>query len=241
MGEENNLKQIMCIGIDRTEQKKADDIAALQMSERTAAEERNRLARDLHDAVSQTLFSASLIADVLPRIWGRDQNEGLKRLEEMRQLTRGSLAEMRTLLFELKPTALVDAELGDLLRQLAEAIKGRARLPVTVDIQGKCEIPVEVKVALYRIAQEALNNMAKHSGASCGQVALQCLPQGIVLSISDNGQGFDKSLSAFNGFGLGNMKERAEKIGASLLIDSRIDNGTSITVTWPGNSGEMKQ
>src|SRR5512138_3291935 len=85
---------------------------------------------DAYDAVTQTLFSASLIADVLPRLWERNPEEGRRRLEELRQLTRGALAEMRTLLLELRPTALTEAALADLLKQLAEAINGRARLPV---------------------------------------------------------------------------------------------------------------
>ena len=100
-------------------------------------EERQRLARELHDAVTQTLFSSSLIADVLPRIWERNPEEGRRRLEELRQLTRGALAEMRTLLLELRPSALVEVELGDLLRQLSEAFTGRSRIPVQLEIEGK--------------------------------------------------------------------------------------------------------
>jgi HAMP domain-containing protein len=102
-------------------------IDRLQTSEgrlaNVAAEERTRLARDLHDAVSQTLFSASIIAEVLPKLWEKDQDEGRRRLEEVRQLTKGALAEMRMLLFELRPSALADAELGYLVRQLAEGRK----------------------------------------------------------------------------------------------------------------------
>ena len=111
-------------------------------------EERQRLARELHDAVTQTLFSASLIADVLPRLWERSPDEGHRRLEELRQLTRGALAEMRTLLMELRPAALVEVELSDLLRQLGEAFTGRARLPVQMDIDEGIEIPPDVKVSL---------------------------------------------------------------------------------------------
>jgi signal transduction histidine kinase len=104
-------------------------------------EERNRLARDLHDAVTQTLFSASLIAEVLPRIWERKPDEGRRRLDELRELTRGALAEMRTLLLELRPAALIEARLSVLLRQLAESITGRARVPVTVTVDGECDPP----------------------------------------------------------------------------------------------------
>jgi len=239
--ENDNLKEILCIGIDRTEQKKAEALAARQLQEKTAMEERSRLARDLHDAVSQTLFSASLIADVLPRMWEKNKDEGLKRLEEVRQLTRGSLAEMRTLLFELRPSALVDAELGDLLRQLGEAVNGRARLPVAVEVEGISEIPVDVKIALYRIAQEALNNVAKHSGASRCQVTLHCESREVTLLIIDNGHGFDIAQAASAGFGLGNMNERANQIGASLKIESKIDEGTEITVVWREHAGETKK
>ena len=239
--EDDNLKEILCIGIDRTEQKEAEDLAARQLQEKTVMEERASLARDLHDAVSQNLFSASLIADVLPLLWERDKEEGLKRLEEVRQLTRGSLAEMRTLLFELRPAALVDAELGDLLRQLAEAMNGRAKITLSIEIEGTCEIPVDVKIALYRISQEALNNMAKYSAATRGQVTLHCEPHEVMLHIIDNGRGFDTEQVASGGFGLGNMNERANQIGASLKLESKINEGTEITVVWHDHAGEMKK
>ena len=138
--EENNLKEILCIGIDITLHKQADELEARQLKEKTAVEERTRLARDLHDAVSQTLFSASLMADVLPKVFERSKEEGLIKLDEVRQLTRGALAEMRTLLFELRPAALADAELNDLLRQLAESVSGKTRIPVTLEIDGSGEV-----------------------------------------------------------------------------------------------------
>ncbi len=94
------------------------------------AAERNRLARDLHDAVTQTLFSASMIADVLPKIWERKPEEGQRRLEELRQLTRGALSEMRTLLVELRPAALEDTDLGDLIGHQVNAFIARTRIPV---------------------------------------------------------------------------------------------------------------
>jgi signal transduction histidine kinase len=191
--------------------------------------ERSRLARELHDAVSQTLFSASLIADVLPRIWERDPEEGARRLEEVRQLSRGALAEMRALLLELRPSALAEANVGDLLRQLGEAAAGRARLPVEINIQGGClEMEPEVKVAIYRIAQEALNNVIKHAGATEASVLLRCEPAGIELVVRDNGRGFDVDGVPADRLGVGIMRERAERIGASVTITSAVGEGAEV-------------
>ena len=203
-------------------------------AEQSAVEaERNRLARDLHDAVTQTLFSASLIAEVLPRLWERSPEEGRRRLEELRQLTRGALAEMRTLLLELRPTALTEAALGDLLKQLAEAITGRARLPVSLAIEGQASLPPDVQVALYRIAQEALNNVAKHSGASQAFVNLTLAPGFAQLSVRDDGRGFEAALVSADHLGLGIMRERAEAIGACLHLSSQPGQGTQVSLTWP--------
>jgi len=203
-----------------------------QAEQSAVAAERSRLARDLHDAVTQTLFSASLIAEVLPRLWERDSDEGQRRLEELRQLTRGALAEMRTLLLELRPSALADTPLADLLRQLGESITGRARVPVTVEVEGECSLPPEVKVALYRIAQEALNNVAKHSGATQTSVRLRCQSDRAALHISDDGRGFGPQSISPDSLGLGIMRERAEAISATLEIESEPDCGTQVVVMW---------
>ena len=130
-------------------------------------EERSRLARELHDAVTQTLFSASLVAEALPTTWERDPQEGRGLLQELRGLCRGALAEMRTLLLELRPARLVETRLDDLLRQLGEAASGREGIPVAVQVEGqqRAKLPPDVHIALYRIAQEALNNVVKHARA----------------------------------------------------------------------------
>ncbi len=203
-----------------------------------AADERNRLARDLHDAVTQTLFSASLISEVLPVLWERNENEGRKRLEEVRQLTRGALAEMRTLLLELRPSAIVEAEMGQLLRQLVESVAGRARIPVTVEVDGQCPIPNEVKVALYRISQEALNNISKHSGASVARVRLLCENGQVMLTVADDGRGFETAGVRPESLGLGIMRERAADIGASLTIESGRGQGTEVKVVWEDEQGK---
>lgn len=194
--------------------------------------ERNRLARELHDAVSQTLFSATIIADVLPRLWERDEEVGRERLEELRELTRGALAEMRTLLNELRPSALVQTDFDDLLRQLSEAVIARARLPVELRIEGEFDPPPDVKIALYRIAQEALNNVVKHAYTSHASIVLNANSQGAELRISDDGRGFDPAAVSSEHLGLDIMRERAEAIGAQLTIDAQPGEGTTITAVW---------
>jgi signal transduction histidine kinase len=215
-----------------------------EMEEAVTAE-RNRLARDLHDAVTQTLFSASLIAETLPRSWERDQEKGRRLLKELRQMSRGALAEMRTLLLELRPAAMVETNLSDLLHQLAEAATGRGGLPVNVTVEGACALPPDVHIALYRIAQEALNNAIKHARASQVTVHLRCTPSPAAqtdgrqrekaeLAVSDDGRGFNPDEVSLDHLGLGIMQERAEAIGATFEVESRSGHGTGtqIKVTW---------
>jgi nitrate/nitrite-specific signal transduction histidine kinase len=194
--------------------------------------ERGRLARELHDAVTQTLFSANLIADVIPRIWKRDPEEGMKNLEELRQLTRGALAEMRTMLLEMRPESLERADIKSLLTQLSDAFIGRVRVPVSLVIEGDCEQVNEVKLVFYRIAQEALNNIAKHSGARQVDVLLQCQPGQMNLIIKDDGLGFDPGSITPDHLGMVIMRERANSIGANLKIDSQLGQGTTIELDW---------
>jgi PAS domain S-box-containing protein len=202
-------------------------------AERSAiAAERNRIARDLHDSVTQTLFSATVIAEVLPKLWQRDLDESNRRLEELRQLTRGALAEMRTLLLELRPATLIEVEVGELLRQLVEAATGRARFPIRLQIDGACALPPDVKVAYYHIAQEALNNVAKHARASEATVHLDCTGRRHRLSIRDNGRGFVVDAVTAEHLGLTIMRERAEGVNAQLEVQSEINRGTHISVTW---------
>lgn len=208
-----------------------------QASEMAVAAERGRLARDLHDAVTQTLFSASLTAEVLPRIWERNPAEGMKRVEKLRELTRGALAEMRTLLLELRPTALAEMALGDLLHQLAEGIAGRASIAIDVTIEGDVRLPNDVKFALYRIAQEALNNVARHAKAQRAQVTLHQTSDAVRLIVVDDGAGFDFEAARPNHLGLRIMAERVESIGADLKIDSAPGRGTRIDVHWHSAQG----
>jgi nitrate/nitrite-specific signal transduction histidine kinase len=211
-----------------------------ERAEQTAiAAERNRLARELHDAVTQTLFSASLIADVIPRIWRRDPEEGLRSLEELRQLTRGALAEMRTLLLEMRPESLERSDIKFLLTQLADAFVGRVRVPVSLDIRGDCELTHEVKLVFYRVAQEALNNIAKHSGARQVELILECQPRQMNLSIQDDGLGFEPDSIQPGHMGISIMRERASTIGARLQVESRVGQGTTVRLDWRSVQEEL--
>lgn len=200
--------------------------------EAAVAAERNRIARDLHDSVSQTLFSASLIAEVLPRLWSRDHEESLRRLEELKVLTRGALAEMRSLLLELRPSALIEVEIGELLRQLTEAASARARIPVALRIEGASPLPQEVKIACYHIAQEALNNVIKHARARQAEVCLRLEPDLVDLEIRDDGHGFVHHEVTPEHLGLTIMGERADGVGGSLQVISAPGEGTSIRFIW---------
>jgi signal transduction histidine kinase len=198
-------------------------------------EERQRLARDLHDAVTQTLFSASLIGDALPKLWERHPQRGEVALEDLRLLTRGALAEMRALLFELRPAALTDAPLPELLRHLADAMAGRTRAVIGFTATDVPVLPPDVQIAFYRIAQEAFNNIEKHAGASRIDLEVHRAGlHGVRLRVRDNGRGFMPTGGRAGHFGMQTMRERAAAIGASLAFQSRPDHGTDITVDWPG-------
>ncbi len=203
-----------------------------QAEEIAVTAERSRLARDLHDAVTQTLFATSLIAEVLPRLWERNPQAGMQKVAEIRELTRGALAEMRTLLMELRPTALEDMPLTDLLQQLSEAFTGRARVPVDLDLDRTILLPSAVKISFYRIAQEALNNIQKHARATQASIRLGSQNGKTSLSILDDGVGFDKRKISPDHFGLGIMEERAQSVGARLEIESEVGLGTRVSVTW---------
>jgi signal transduction histidine kinase len=214
------------------ESQPASDIQTAQAVEDAVVAERNRLARELHDAVTQTLFAASLIAEVLPDLWEMDEAEAHKSTEELRQLTRGALAEMRTLLFELRPAALNQARLADLLRQLSEAVMGRKCLPINLVVEGDAEIPCDVKVEMYRIAQESLNNIVKYARATQVLIRLRIDAGQVHMEIKDNGIGFDPTVVKPASLGLRIMRERAEAIHARLEVESQPGRGTIISLDW---------
>jgi signal transduction histidine kinase len=202
-------------------------------------EERRRLARELHDSVTQSLFSMSLLAQALPDLWDIDQGEARAGLSQIRDLTRGALAEMRALLFELRPAALGDQGLAHALREHLAAFERQSGIPAVVEAAEDTALPEPVGQAFFRIAQEALANVARHAQASCVRLALRGrMP--VRLVIADDGQGFEPERVGEGHFGLISMRERAAQVSARLHVRSRAGAGTEIAVEWPDpDSGEQ--
>ena len=211
-----------------------------QARESAVIDERQRIARDLHDDATQTIYSASLIAEVLPQVWERSPAEGQRNLAKLRQLIRGALGEMRTMLFELRPSALENADIEMLLPQLADAFSGRTRIPISVTVSRSNLLPPAANIAFYRVTQEALNNIAKHAGAT--EVSLDFAQNNgeARLTIVDNGRGFDPAAVSTEGLGLSIMRERAAAIGAQLNLDSRPGSGTKLIMFWQVDYGEQR-
>lgn len=197
-------------------------------------EERQRLARNLHDAVNQSLFSAGLIAEVLPRLWDRDPAGARNALNDLRRLTRAAQAEMRALLAELRPSAITDTDLGDLIILLGNAFSGRINLQARVTVAENVILPPEIQLTFYRICQEALNNIAKHAKPNQVTILLKKDNDLVELKIKDDGLGFDpNSIPSERGhYGLNMMRERAEAAGARMTVISQPSHGTELTMKW---------
>jgi signal transduction histidine kinase len=142
---------------------------------------------------------------------------------------------MRTLLLELRPAALTGAKVEDLVRHLVDAAMSRKKIRISLTVDGSCSLPPDVQVVVYRIAQEALNNVTRHSQASSAWVRLHGAPDRVALKIRDNGRGFDPNDHSPDHLGMDIMRERAETIRATLKVESGIGAGTAVTLRWPSN------
>jgi PAS domain S-box-containing protein len=221
-----------------------DSARLLAQAQAAAAEqERRRLARELHDSVSQALYAANRTAATLPQLYELDPEEGHEALADLQRLTSGALAEMRTLLFELRPTALVETPLHETLELLARAVIAKAHFAVETSLMPAPLLPPEVQIALYRIAQEALNNVSKHARAAHVTIRMELHPApqrgapwfgAVTLSVADDGQGFEREHSGAGRIGLSSMHERAAEIGAELGLASQVGAGTQVSVIWNG-------
>jgi signal transduction histidine kinase len=174
----------------------------------------------------------SLLAQVVPDLWEMDRDEAWQALQQIRDLTRGALAEMRALLFELRPADATEQSRVQALRQHAAAFERRTGCKVVVEAEDYTALPAEVTHTLLRIAQETLTNVSRHAQAQQVHLSLQG-KQPVRLHIADDGRGFDPGHVKDTSFGLMTMRERAAKINARFLVRSAPGQGTEIIVEWP--------
>ncbi|MEM9955072.1 MAG: histidine kinase [Chloroflexota bacterium] len=203
-----------------------------QAQQIAVVEERQRLARELHDAVSQTLFSANMIADAIPLLFEHNPDAIPQQIKVLRQQTQLAMAELRAMLYELRPQSLADTDLETLLQQLIQAFANRTAMDIslTISTDELSALALEVKVALYRIAQEALNNAIQHANATKADISLTYEDNELCLCVIDNGHGFNPEKYESGHMGLRIMHERAESIQANLQITSSDGHGTTILV-----------
>ena len=194
--------------------------------------ERNRLASELHDTISQTLWSISLIAERLPAIWESDRDEGQLSLTTLHELAESALDEMRSLLLELRPSEVTEAKLGDLIRQLATVTAKRSGLNFAVKVEAQEPLPPDVQVILYRVTQEALNNIVLHASATHVEITFKSHSGCVDLTIQDNGRGYDPMRIPLGHLGLSIMSDRIQSIGGVIETISQKGNGTLIKISW---------
>jgi two-component system, NarL family, sensor histidine kinase LiaS len=196
-------------------------------------ETRNRFARDLHDSVKQQVFATSFQVAAARALIEDDSRAAEAHLAQAEELARQAQRELNVLIGELRPAALEGKGLSSALRDYAEDWSRRAEIPAEVHVRGEREIPLEVEQALFRVAQEALANVAKHSGAGHVEVDLVYSPGSLTLRVADDGRGFDPARNPDGGFGLQSMHERLEKLGGRVEIESSPGRGTTITCLCP--------
>ena len=205
-----------------------------QAKELATAKERNRLARELHDSVAQTLYGLTLQAEAASRKLNAGQTDEVSDyLGEIRDSAQQTLKETRLLIFELRPPVLEQEGLAVALRARLESVESRSGLKTQINLQELGRLPGGIEASLYGISNEALNNILKHAHANEVAVSLEKKIDNIIMQISDNGIGFDPdSVEQFGGLGLKGMQERAEQVGGNIQVKSG-KNGTQVTVEVP--------
>jgi PAS domain S-box-containing protein len=194
--------------------------------------ERNRLARELHDSVTQATYSITLMAEAAQRMLDKNEIAVVKNLlARLATTAQQSLNEIRLLVYELRPDILETAGLVGAIQHRLDAVEKRAGLETRLLVNRPIELPFQLEEALYRIIQEALNNSLKHAHATQVSVSLQTDGMTVEVEVTDNGQGFDpETLKDSGGVGLSSIRERAEKLGGAVEIHSSPGQGTTIKI-----------
>ncbi len=197
--------------------------------ELSVIEERNRLARDLHDSVTQTLFSVALTAEAAATLVDRDASAAKAQLDELKAMTQDAVKEMRSLVFELRPAELESDGLVATLRKHIDVLARVRPMEIELQVHGERRLPLDTERDVLRITQEALNNALKHADASHVSVTLD-MTSGVALMVRDDGAGFDPADPRIRSkrLGLTSMQERAEALGGRLEIASSPGSGTTV-------------
>ncbi|MBN8591980.1 MAG: sensor histidine kinase [Anaerolineae bacterium] len=218
--------------------------ALLEQAETAAIQaERMRLSRDLHDAIAQRLFSLTVSTSSLPGLIQRDQTAGVKQAEIIAGMAEQTLLDLRGLLVDLRPTIVMQQGLVGAIRQLCNEWETSHKTPVEVATIMRSEyLPPGVENTLYYVAQEALNNIAKHARAAHVSLSILQTAHDIVMSITDDGCGMQRSSDASAGHRLGivSMRERASAMGGRMDIESEPGRGTTVLLTLPIRDGEPR-
>ncbi len=219
---------------------------ALSLEQHTLAvqeEERYRLARDIHDGPAQVLANAVLEMQYIERLLQRDPQAARAELVQLEESLRDGLAEVRRLIFDLRPPALVDLGLVASLQRYVQDFRERTGLAVQLAVGELAErLPAAQEVAVFRIIQEALQNVRKHARASKVAINVARTPAGLTVSVTDDGVGFDPTCGPSaerKTVGLAGMQERAQLIGGALQVVSQPGNGTTISLVVPQRQGEV--
>jgi signal transduction histidine kinase len=199
-------------------------------------EERNRLARDLHDSVTQKLFGVVLTAEAAATLVGRDADEARAQLQRLQELAADAMEELRSVIFELQPPALESEGLATALRKHVDVLRRVYRREIGLELAGAPRLPPRADGEVFRIAQEALQNALRHAGAERIDVRLDARDGGLALTVADNGIGFDPAAPALRSrrLGLTSMEERARAVGGVLAIESEPGGGTVVRLEVPG-------
>ena len=229
--EDGEVVGINGVARDVSERTRLERELRRQAGELAAGEERAHLARELHDSVTQALFSMTLVSRSIELLLATDPDAARVHLAQLRELQREALAEMRALIFELRPGNLQADGLVRALKTHSAALQGRLGLPVVVESDVDERLPLAGEEALYRIAQEALHNVVKHAGARQVRVEIRRHDGGVRLRVTDDGKGFDPTTVPDGHLGLAGMRARAERVGATFACESRVGTGTSVEVT----------
>ncbi len=195
------------------------------------ADERSRIARELHDSVTQAIYSVTLYADAT-RLALNDGELAIvaENLNELRAMAREAMLDMRLLIFELRPPVLEEEGLVTALQTRLDAVEERSGVGATLQVTGERRLPLALENELYRIAQEALTNVVKHARARQVSISLGFDEAEVCLEIEDDGVGFDTAVDHSGGMGLRGIQERVEKIGGNLLVQSTPGQGTMLRV-----------